>query len=215
MSPSRKSARAATSKTYHHENLRRALLDAAIAHLRTGDVTGLTMQRLARAAGVTAGAPYHHFEDKVAVIAALAAEGYTIWLERARRLVADASSPTEQLAALANSWLRFAATHPSHYRVMFLPDIEDRERFASLHAISGEGLAILLQVIARGLPNASHDVVKARAVVALSTLHGFASLRSAGVLANIPSLPGVTRLELEAVSQVVVAAFAEDSPSAP
>lgn len=198
---------AAQKQGYHHQDLRRALLDAAIDHLREGDVTGLTMQILARAAGVSAGAPYHHFPNKVTLLAALATEGFELWLERATRAVTAERGGAARLAALAHAWLRFAAAHPSHYRVMFLPDLEDRARFAELHATSGKGLALLLGVLTEGLPGAESALVKARAVAAWSALHGFASLRHAGVLTNIPGLPGITTLERELVHQVVAAAL--------
>jgi len=201
------SKKPATKRGYHHEDLRRALLDAAIAYLRQGDVTGLTIQVLARAAGVSPGAPYHHFPDKVSILAALATEGFALVIEQSRRAVAESSSPSEQLRNFASTWLRFAGTHPSHYRVMFLPDIEDRTRFADLHATSGAGLALLLDVLARGLPNASPLALKSRAVVVWSLLHGFASLRNGGVLANVPSLPAITVLEKATVAHVVATAF--------
>jgi AcrR family transcriptional regulator len=196
------------ARSYHHLDLRRALLDAAIAYLRGGDVTGLTMQVLARAAGVSPGAPYHHFPDKVSVVAALATEGFVLWLEGATQAVAKAPTPPDQLEALARLWLRFAATHPSHYRVMFLPDVEDRERFARLHAASGQGLDLLVGVLARCLPGAPRGALLGRAVVAWSTLHGFASLRNARVLTNIPGLPGLAVLERATVEQVVAIASA-------
>jgi AcrR family transcriptional regulator len=199
----------AVRRGYHHEDLRRALLDAAIDYLRDRDVTGLTIQLLARAAGVSPGAPYHHFPDKVTLLAALATEGFELWLERAAKAVSEQSAPETQLRELARSWLRFAVTHPSHYRVMFLSDVEDRTRFAALHETSGRGLALLLDVLARGLPGAPTALLRARAVVAWSTLHGFSSLRNGGVLANIPGLPGISALEAAAIAQVVVAALAE------
>jgi AcrR family transcriptional regulator len=202
----------AVKRGYHHEDLRRALLDAAIEHLRSGDVTGLTIQALARAAGVSPGAPYHHFPDKVSIVAALATEGFARWLEQASRAVAEEPTPERQLRALARSWLRFAATHPSHYRVMFLPDVEDRSRFVELHETSGRGLGLLLAVLAGCLPGAGPEVLKARAVVAWSTLHGFASLRNAGVLGNIPSLPGIASLEKETIEQTLSAALRPPPP---
>ena len=195
------------AKPYHHGDLREGLINAAVIRVREQGPESLTVRGLAAALDVSPSAAYHHFPDKLALIGALATEGYEIWMQRARRAVAAKSSPEAQLAALAHGWLRFAATYPSHYRVMFLPDLEDRERFASLHAVSGAGLALLLGVLARGMPTASPELVKARAIVAWSTLHGFASLRSAGVLGNIPSLPGIRRLEQEAVQQVIAAAF--------
>ncbi len=194
-------------KTYHHPDLRRALLDAAIAWLRTGDVTGLTMQAMARAAGVSPGAPYHHFPDKVSLLAALATEGFALWLTRAESIVEKLRTPAQKLEALSAAWLDFAATHPAHYRVMFLPDVEDRMRFAELHETSGKGLALLVGVLAEGLPGASRQVLLGRAVTALATMHGFASLATAGVLTNIPSLPRLSRLERLATEQLVAAAL--------
>jgi AcrR family transcriptional regulator len=204
------------ARSYHHADLRRALLDAAIVSLREGDVTSLTMQMLARAAGVSPGAPYHHFADKVAVVAALATEGFALWLEGATQAVKRATTPQSEFEAIARLWLRFADAHPSHYRVMFLPDVEDRVRFAELHETSGQGLALLVGVLARCLPGASSQVLMGRAVVAWSTLHGFASLRSARVLTNIPGLPSLRSLERDAVEQVVAVALlpVQVSPSA-
>ncbi len=192
--------RPAQKAGYHHADLRRALLDAAIVHLRDSDVTALTMQTLARAAGVSPGAPYHHFADKVAVVAALATEGYEIWLERTKRAVAAAATPRERLVALAQSWLRFAAAFPSHYRVMFLRDIEDRTRYATLHETSGAGLRLLVEVVSAVWPHLTPSRAMAQAVAIWSTLHGFASLQNAGVLENIPRLPPVATLESAAIA---------------
>ncbi|MBC8067412.1 MAG: TetR/AcrR family transcriptional regulator [Deltaproteobacteria bacterium] len=188
---------------YHHEDLRRALLDAAIVHLRHGDVTALTMQLLARAAGVSPGAPYHHFADKVAVLAALAEEGFALWLTRAEKAIGRAKAPHAGLGALARTWLDFATSHPSHYRVMFLPDIADRTRFATLHETSGRGLSLLVGLLGRCVPGASKRELLGRAVTVWSTLHGFASLKIAGVLGNIPDLPALRALEDAAVTSVV------------
>jgi AcrR family transcriptional regulator len=192
---------------YHHEDLRRALLDAAILHLREGDLTALTMQALAKAAGVSPGAPYHHFPDKASVLASLATEGFELWLARASHVVAAARTPERRLAALVRAWLDFASLHPSHYRVMFLRDVEDRVRFATLHETSGRGLALLVQVLAENVPEASRAELLARAVSIWSTVHGFASLRGAGVLANIPGLPALSTLERDAVAHVVATAL--------
>ena len=189
--------------TYHHADLRRALLDAAIAHLDDGDVTSLTMQHLARAAGVSAAAPYHHFPDKVSVVAALAKEGFEVWLGLATEALASVTTPREQLVVFARCWLRFAAAHPSHYRVMFLKDIEDRERFAALHETSIKGLWMLVGIVGRVWPDLSPAEAKTKAVAVWSTLHGFASLRDAGVLSNIPKLLSLASLEAATIALVL------------
>jgi len=196
---------------YHHNDLRRALLDAAIVHLRDGEVTGLTMQSLARATGVSAGAPYHHFEDKATLLAALAEEGYAIWNTRAELVLRGIHDPREALAALGRAWIRFAENHPSHYRIMFLPDIADRERFASLHETSARGIVLLVSLVQQLLPDAEPQTVLGESIVAWSALHGFASLRSAGVLTNIPGMPKLPELESIAV-EGLLSRFATHSP---
>jgi AcrR family transcriptional regulator len=201
-------------RTYHHDDLRRALLDAALAHLRLGDVTTLNLQVLARAAGVSRGAPYHHFADKVALLAGLAEEGFERWLTQAQAIVARELPPSEALAALMQAWLDFASRHPEHYRVMFLRDIEDRARFASLHATSTRGLALLVGTLARLVPRATQRELLARAVSLWSSVHGFAALRDAGVLTNIPGLPPLAELEQELLTSLVGRARARPSRAA-
>ncbi|MCP3098692.1 TetR/AcrR family transcriptional regulator [Myxococcus sp. K15C18031901] len=203
----KKAPKPAKPRGYHHLDLRRALLDAAIEFLREGDVTGLTIQVLARAAGVSPGAPYHHFPDKQSILAALATEGYALLAERVSRAVEDEPTVPGKLARIAAAYLSFAREHASHYRIMFLPDIEDRVRFASVHEASDRSLKVLFEVVAAGNPGAPADTVIARAIAALSLCHGFASLRAARVLGNIPGLPKVDVLEKVAVAEVVTVAL--------
>lgn len=210
--PRGRKVRPTRKEGYHHEDLRRALLDGAIQHLREGDVTSLTMQVLARAAGVSPGAPYHHFEDKLAVIAALAQEGFELWVKRVEAALVGAATPLDRLNAVASAWLRFAVAHPSHYRVMFLRDIEDRKRFATLHETAGRGLALLVSILGDMHRGASREGLLALAVAVWSALHGFASLRNAGVLGNIPGLPSVGELEAAAMRAAASAALAGPIP---
>ncbi len=189
-------------KSYHHDDLRRAILDAALVHLRKSDVTSLSMLRLARAVGVSTGAPYHHFADKLDVLAGLAEEGFSLWLTEVGAVVGRVADPHEALAELARAWLAFAVRHPEHYRLMFLPELGDRRRFASLHETSGRSLALLVALLGRLCERAPVEELLARAVSLWSTVHGFASLRNAGVLTNIPGLPAIHALEERLVAQV-------------
>ncbi|MFK7928111.1 MAG: TetR/AcrR family transcriptional regulator, partial [Myxococcota bacterium] len=60
----------------HHGDLRRALLDAALDLVQQGDAQSLTLRGVARHAGVSSGAPYHHFDDKAALLGEVAREGF-------------------------------------------------------------------------------------------------------------------------------------------
>ena len=191
-----------TRRNYHHGDLRRALLDAAAAFLATHDVTALNLQVVAKAAGVSPGAPYHHFEDKVSLLAALATEGFLELFAMIERDTKRAGDPHAKLEALVSAYLRFSERMPAHYRIMFLPDVGDRVRFAELHAASGLSLNLSVAVLAACLPDVSGKQVASRAVVMWSTCHGFASLRAAGVLTNIPGIPPLAELRRTAIRQI-------------
>src|SRR5215510_14783128 len=79
MSGSRPSGARARRESYHHGDLRRALLDATLELVDRYGPQGFTLRAAARAAGVTPGATYHHFEDKDALLAAVAEEGFDLF----------------------------------------------------------------------------------------------------------------------------------------
>lgn len=106
---------------YHHGNLRRALLDAALAIVAEDGVSAITMSALARAAGVSSGAPYRHFKSTDAVLVALAAEGWARLLADEEARVDPDAPPLDQFRQAGVTTVRFAVTHPIHFRLMFGP----------------------------------------------------------------------------------------------
>ena len=82
---------APAKRAYHHGDLRRALLDQALALAAERGPAALTLREAARRAGVTEAAPYRHFRSKDALVAALAEEGFGALLERTRRALARAA----------------------------------------------------------------------------------------------------------------------------
>ena len=116
--PSRRGRRARAKTGYHHGSLRRALLDAALALIERDGPEGFTLRAAAREAGVTSGAPYHHFPDKEALVAALAEEGFTMLESAIRAAGEDHADPLERAHEMAVAYVRFAAEHPTHFRVM-------------------------------------------------------------------------------------------------
>ena len=111
-------AKSAESRPYHHGDLRRALVDAARRLLESEGPSALSLRAVAREAGVSPAAPYHHFKDKAELLDAVAQEGWDIL----SGLMSDAKGGAEglhQLTALGIAYVCFARDNPALYRVMY------------------------------------------------------------------------------------------------
>jgi len=126
--------RAARKKSsYHHGDLHRALIATALKLVEESDVSALTLREVARRAGVTHGAPYHHFKNKAALLAVLAEEGYrALYTEQLRAAAKAGADPVARLQAIGNAYVRFAVHHPGHFRVMFRTNPADWSDHPSL-----------------------------------------------------------------------------------
>ncbi len=170
--------------TYHHGNLRRALLDAAVALIAEHDSTDFTMRELSRHAGVTHNAPYRHFETKTHLLAALAEEGFGIL--RARGLAACPADmpPRDRVRALGASYVTFAVDHPHHFRLMFgTPMAQARESHPELARAADASFALLRDAIegCRAAGLLRRDVsTRNLGLVAWSLVHGLAALLVSG-----------------------------------
>ena len=106
--------------TYHHGNLRQAIIDAAVELVRDEGVEAMTLREAARRAGVSSGAPFRHFATKRELVLALAEQGMA-QLRSAIEAVLDSSinrSAPARLALLGSAYVGWAADHPTHYRVL-------------------------------------------------------------------------------------------------
>jgi AcrR family transcriptional regulator len=120
---------------YHHGNLREALVETALDLLKRQGPASLGLRQVARSAGVSPSAPYHHFGSKEGLMAAVAAAGFRRLSEEqdvAQASVAGATEPDAQIRALGRSYIRFARANPELYRLMFGPLIEDRDGYPEL-----------------------------------------------------------------------------------
>ena len=111
-------AKSAESRPYHHGDLRRALVDAARRLLESEGPTALSLRAVAREAGVSPAAPYHHFKDKAELLDAVAQEGWDVL----SGLMSEAKNGAEglhQLTALGIAYVCFARDNPALYRVMY------------------------------------------------------------------------------------------------
>src|ERR1700724_2129306 len=127
-----------TSKAnYHHGDLRAALVHAAMEVLEESGEAELSLRAVARRAGVSAAAPYRHYDDRGALVSAGAAGGYR---ELAERLAAAHPSPStpDELASAAVAYVQFALERPALFRIMFGEpcDEDNDERAAATAAVT-------------------------------------------------------------------------------
>ncbi|MDE3723977.1 WHG domain-containing protein [Nocardiopsis sp. N85] len=159
-------------RTYHHGDLRRTIIDAALA--ATGEVgpTGWSLRELARRAGVSHAAPAHHFGDKTGLLTAVAAEGFALFADA---LEAAAGEPVE----VGLAYIRFAIDHRSHFEVMFRPELYrmDDESMRPARERAAAALAA-----SAGALSPDPERVRATTIAAWSFAHGFAELWLSGSL---------------------------------
>ena len=154
--------------TYHHGDLKTAILAQAAALVAERGADGVSLRELARAAGVSHAAPAHHFTDRRGLFTALATEGF--------RMLADAltgARPDFLDAALA--YVRFAIDHPGHYAVMFDKSLYDASDPELIAAETAAGAELTAGVGTLDDPRANDDP-EAAALAAWSLVHGFSLL---------------------------------------
>jgi AcrR family transcriptional regulator len=111
-------------KPYHHGDLRRALITAALAAVAEDGPEGFTLRDVAQRAGVSVAAPYRHFKDKDALLAEVAAEcALRLGAAMDAAVAAASSDPLERFRATGIAYVRFAVEHPAHFRAVCLPGI--------------------------------------------------------------------------------------------
>jgi AcrR family transcriptional regulator len=111
-------------KPYHHGHLRRALLDAALQILTEEGVAGLSLRAVARRAGVSEAAPYHHFASKAALVEALVIET----LQQLAKVLHEAyqatrGTPLDRLIATGVAYVQFAAANTQRFAILYRPEL--------------------------------------------------------------------------------------------
>lgn len=168
------------ARSYHHGNLRRELLDAALEEIAQNGVTGFSLRELARAAGVSHAAPAHHFGDKTGLLTAIAVEGFELLGVELGR-----AHDTGQFIDVGLAYVRFAVDHPAHFEVMWRPDLLHLDD-PNLESARATTSALLYGPAGEEFPNADATRV---ATAGWAFVHGFASLWITGNLTHLGNDP--------------------------
>ena len=185
-------------------DLRAELLQVSGALLEEVGPQALSLREVARRAGCTHQAPYHYFEDRESLLAALVTEGFQE-LTRCLRAVNDRAATVtvhELLVTSGEAYVAFALSQPGVFRVMFSPDMCDRQRFSALREAGAAAYAQLQRLNTVVLGTSATPV---SATVLWAHVHGLACLLLEGPLG--PQLQ--TRRQQQAHLREVAQLFAD------
>lgn len=194
------SAMAAKPKkpAYHHGDLARALVDAAVALVGERGLEGLTLIDAARRVGVSHAAVYRHFDDKRALLVAIAERGFEGLARAMKRALASApAAPRARFLHVGRAVVRFAVDDAVLYRVMF-SGVKPSARSELAAAPAGSAFGLLLALVrdlqAARFLRAGDPLGHALAI--WSTTHGLATLAAAGELPSSPKALAATADEV-------------------
>jgi len=159
------------------EPLRRAVLDAAIAISAETGPDAISLREVAREAGVSHQAPYHHFGDRAGIFAAISEEGFRFLAESIE------ASTTLGTAAMCEAYVHFAFTHKGHFRVMMRNDLCSLEDYPTALIQADRAFNALRNEVTVFLGEDSHeDDANAHTAYMWSVAHGLATLLLDGPL---------------------------------
>lgn len=165
---------------YHHGDLRQALIRAALELISEKTVEGVSLREVARRVGVSHTAPYRHFVDKEALLAAVATDGFQMLHHKLE--VAIQSSSADAVQQIQNSgvaYIGFALEHPSYYHLMFgAYRSTSAQQNPELEHAAREAFMVLVDAIARGQQAGviRADDSEQLALTAWALVHGWAML---------------------------------------
>lgn len=165
--------------TYHHGDLRAALLSAARALLDEGGVPAVSLREVSRRAGVTPAACYRHFADKEALLMALAVQGFEEFAQALGQACVGAQEP---FAEMGIAYVQFAVQRPGMFRLMFGPAVADRSRSPELLAAIGDSTRLFEIGLRSSQHVAPEDPVAG--LRAWASVHGLATLAIDGMLSE-------------------------------
>jgi AcrR family transcriptional regulator len=161
---------------YHHGNLRRAMVRAAIQLIERRGEASFTIRELAKSVGVSHAAAYRHFRSKRELLAQIAEEGFH-GLQGSFEEVLEQNvgrSSRARIKALGSAYLQYALEHPGHFRAMFHIELQSQGDLPSLKEAAARAFDTLLRAVTEGVGRRElvRRPARALAVVAWSAVHG-------------------------------------------
>lgn len=174
-------------KSYHHGDLKNALIGAGVAILSEEGLEGLSLRKVAQRAGVSHNAPYSHFADKQSLIAAISTEGFQQLYESLdAAITANLKKPRKQLLQAALAYARFALEHRDTFKIMFSGVLEKEKEYPAFVEISQKTFRRVVDIV-RACQKAGLLKSKSAELTAVAVwgqVHGIVSLALEGQISH-------------------------------
>lgn len=170
--------------SYHHGNLREALIDVTIELISRDGVAGVSISEACRQLGVSPGAPYRHFADRGDLLTEIAVRGCEVLVDHISKVVGDVTDPVERMARATRAFVEFAAHHPPLFEVLL-----DRDVFLGGNVRLKEPVRPVVEAFllpAFDLPGADAPLAINLAVACGAVAQGYAAFLPAGTFSDSP-----------------------------
>src|SRR3954447_6819115 len=213
--PRRRASRSPAPKPYHHGDLRRVLIDAALQLVGEGGPEAVSVREAARRAGVSPGAPFRHFSSRDALMQAVAEEAQRRFRAEIEASLAEAPAgdPLGRFRRLGLAYLRWAMRNPTHFEIISSRRFFDHDKAAGVSQDNAELIDLtertLAEAFAQGqlrAPDLKRVQIAGRALV-----YGFARMNIDG---HFPRW-GVTGAEAERTAEGILDLFIEGIAKVP
>jgi len=202
-------------KTYHHGDLKNALIEAGADILSKEGVSALSLRKVAQKAGVSHAAPYAHFADKQALIAAISTEGYKKLYEQIAQVAEQyRSEPLRRLVESSWAYVQFALDEPDHFKVTLSGMIKKEQDYPAFVEIARQTFSLVVKIVTQCqqagiLRQGAPDLT---AVSVWAQIHGFVTLLLENQISHtvldrytvremfIYMLNQITQVELDAIT---------------
>jgi AcrR family transcriptional regulator len=135
---------------YHHGDLKNALIKAGVEILAREGLSGLSLRKVARLAGVSHAAPYAHFADKQALIAAISTEGFKqLYAQIESVRAAQEDNPSGLLTETAWATIQFAFIEPDRFKLMFSSVLNKEKDYPDFVESSQQNFRQLIEIVER------------------------------------------------------------------
>lgn len=172
-----------SASPYHHGNLAAVLETAARELLETHSAADLSLREVARQAGVSHNAPYHHYGDRAGLLISLGVLAMSELLEAQRAAVVHDDTPLDQLLGIGMAYVHYAVEHPNAFSLIFDPELCPPSKSGpAMNTLVDANQAMLAGLVAELMPGADDRAHAAHAAGLWATVHGLAQLVTAGHL---------------------------------